>query len=126
MPCNTGDAGSLPCQGTKIPHARATKPTHWKYCMATQPMHHSGRARVRRVRLRVPEPTHHNHRAHTPRLESLCAERQAPARHSEGSVCRIQDPMQPKKKNKTQTQISKANKKITMRYHLTSKKKKGK
>ena len=99
MPCNTGDAGSLPCQGTKIPHARATKPTHCKYCMATQPTHHSGRARVpRRVRLRVPEPTRHNHRAHTPQLESLCAERQAPARHNEGSVCRIQHPMQQKKK----------------------------
>ena len=67
LPSNGGDVGSIPGQGTKIPHATG------------------------QLSPRTLDPSHHNWRAHVLQLLSPCTTtREKPTRHKE-------DPMQPKK-----------------------------
>ena len=89
LSCNTGDAGSIPGQGTEIPHAMGQLSLR---AATTEPTHHNYRARM--PQLQSPhalKPMHHNYRAHT--LWSPCATaREKPTRYNKEPACLSEEP----------------------------------
>ena len=88
-PCNAGDPGLIPGQGTKIPHAvgqlsprtTTTELTHHNYWARTPQLEP---ACCKLQSPRALEPARHNYRAHAP-WSLRTTTREKPARHKERS-----------------------------------------
>ena len=94
---NAGDPGSIPGQGTKIPHATGQLSPR---ATTTEPVHYNWRARVPQTT----EPTCSG--AHVPQLErSLCAATKSPRAAMKDPACCNEDPT-------TKTQHSQKKKKV--------------